>query len=64
MFLRDRRGRAHAASCAMGPALEGMNISSGMTADEGAINHFTVSGGALAPEVIGGTEPVGVAAPV
>ena len=60
MFLRDRRGVAYAASCAMGPALEGMNISSGMTADEGAINHFTVSGGALVPEVIGGTEPVGV----
>jgi len=60
MFLRDRQGGAYAASCAMGPALEGMNISSGMTADEGAINHFTVSGGALAPEVIGGTEPVGV----
>lgn len=60
MFLRDRDGGAYAASCAMGPALEGMNISSGMTADEGAINHFSVSGGTLVPEVIGDSEPVGV----
>ncbi|HSV97315.1 MAG TPA: ASKHA domain-containing protein [Spirochaetota bacterium] len=60
MFLRDGAGTIHATSCAMGPALEGMNISSGMTADEGAINHFTVENGSLKPAVIGGGAPVGI----
>jgi uncharacterized 2Fe-2S/4Fe-4S cluster protein (DUF4445 family) len=60
MFLRDGTGTVHATSCAMGPALEGMNISSGMTADEGAINHFTVENGRLKPTVIGGGTPVGI----
>ncbi len=53
-------GKIYAASCAMGPALEGMNISCGMTADTGAINHFTDDGGALRYTVIGNTEPVGI----
>jgi len=60
MFLRNRIGGAYATSCAMGPALEGMNISSGMTADEGAINHLRVLDGGLVPEVIGGAEAVGI----
>ncbi len=60
MFLRDGAGTVYATSCAMGPALEGMNISSGMTADEGAINHYTVENGSLKPAVIGGGAPVGI----
>ncbi len=60
MFLRDDAGTVYAASCAMGPALEGMNISSGMTADEGAINHYTAVNGILRPQIIGGAAPVGI----
>ncbi len=40
MFIAEGTGKVYATSCAMGPALEGMNISCGMTAAEGAITHF------------------------
>jgi uncharacterized 2Fe-2S/4Fe-4S cluster protein (DUF4445 family) len=42
-----------ATSCAMGPALEGMNISNGMTATEGAITHFIQENGKITFTSIG-----------
>ncbi len=54
-------GEFYAASCAMGPALEGMNISSGMTASDGAINRVTLADGKLNFSVIGGGEASGIA---
>ncbi len=53
-------GAMFATSCAMGPALEGMNISHGMTADEGAINHFWLEDDRLKYSVMGNTRPVGI----
>ena len=47
-------------SCAAGPALEGMNISAGMRAAEGAIEEVTVSEAGNALTVIGGAEPAGL----
>lgn len=60
MFVRNGSGGVFAASCAMGPALEGMNISYGMTADEGAINHLRAGDGSLHCDVIGGDTPRGI----
>lgn len=60
MFVRNGSGGIFAASCAMGPALEGMNISYGMTADEGAINHLRAGDGLLHCAVIGGGTPRGI----
>lgn len=59
MFLRNSHGEIFATSCAMGPALEGMNISYGMTADEGAVCHLRAVGDTLIPSVIGDSEPRG-----
>jgi uncharacterized 2Fe-2S/4Fe-4S cluster protein (DUF4445 family) len=44
----------------MGPALEGMNISRGMTADAGAVTHIRISGEGYELEVLGGGEPLGI----
>jgi uncharacterized 2Fe-2S/4Fe-4S cluster protein (DUF4445 family) len=57
----SRDGRLAGASCAAGPALEGMNISCGMRAVSGAMDSFRLVDGRR-PEftVIGGGEPVGV----
>jgi uncharacterized 2Fe-2S/4Fe-4S cluster protein (DUF4445 family) len=44
----------------MGPALEGMNISSGMTADDGAITHIRDDNGALVYEMLGQGKPAGI----
>ncbi|MCP4137337.1 MAG: ATP-binding protein, partial [bacterium] len=62
IFLRNKSDEIYATSCAMGPALEGMNISHGMTADEGAINHiqFDKNSGKLHFSIIGNTDPVGI----
>ena len=60
MFYRDRHDRIHAASCAMGPALEGMNMSCGMTADAGAIDHVNADNGSVSFSTIGGSEPIGI----
>ena len=51
-------GTIIATSCAMGPALEGMNISRGMTATEGAITHFLLEEGRLHYVSIG--KPAGI----
>jgi uncharacterized 2Fe-2S/4Fe-4S cluster protein (DUF4445 family) len=60
MFLINGGGDVYATSCAMGPALEGMNISCGMTAEDGAIAHAGSEEGTLSLSVIGGSKPVGV----
>jgi uncharacterized 2Fe-2S/4Fe-4S cluster protein (DUF4445 family) len=56
----NSRAEISAASCAMGPALEGMNISCGMSADDGAITHARLEGGAMAYDMIGRGDPVGL----
>ena len=47
-------------SCAAGPALEGMNISSGMRAAEGAVEDVRITKNGVKLKVIGKTDPVGV----
>ena len=53
-------GRLLSCSCAAGPALEGMNISSGMRAAEGAIEDVEITEDGVKLKVIGQTEPIGV----
>jgi uncharacterized 2Fe-2S/4Fe-4S cluster protein (DUF4445 family) len=60
IFVISPSGEIFATSCAMGPALEGMNISSGMTADDGAVTHVTADNDKLRYEVIGDNSPVGM----
>jgi len=60
MFLINSSGEIAAASCAMGPALEGMNISCGMTADSGAITHIRLHQNILEYEMIPDGPPVGI----
>lgn len=60
IFLRNPHGDIYAASCAMGPALEGMTISCGMTADDGAITHVRDENGALVYDMLGSGVPAGI----
>lgn len=53
-------GRLQSCSCAAGPALEGMNISAGMRAAEGAIEEITVSEAGNEFKIIGDAEPAGL----
>lgn len=53
-------GRLLSCSCAAGPALEGMNISSGMRASEGAVEDVEITDQGIRLKVIGGQEPVGL----
>ena len=53
-------GRLLSCSCAAGPALEGMNISAGMRAAEGAIEDVTISEEGVKLKVIGDQEPIGI----
>lgn len=53
-------GRILCCSCAAGPALEGMNISSGMRAAEGAIEDVKIGEEGIQIKVIGDQEPVGI----
>ncbi|SET58820.1 Uncharacterized 2Fe-2 and 4Fe-4S clusters-containing protein, contains DUF4445 domain [Natronincola peptidivorans] len=53
-------GRLLSCSCAAGPALEGMNISSGMRAAEGAIEDVKISDDGIELKVIGNLEPIGI----
>jgi uncharacterized 2Fe-2S/4Fe-4S cluster protein (DUF4445 family) len=56
-----RDGRLWSTSTAAGPAFEGMNISSGMRAGEGAIERFAIAAdGEVAIGVIGGTDATGI----
>jgi uncharacterized 2Fe-2S/4Fe-4S cluster protein (DUF4445 family) len=55
------RGRVTCCSCASGPAFEGMGLSQGMRAGEGAVESVEVgSGGRLEVRVIGDAPPAGI----
>ena len=49
-----------ATSCAIGPALEGMNISCGIRAGIGAIDDFHIDEAGISYTTIGSTEPIGI----
>lgn len=49
-----------ATSCAIGPALEGMNISCGIRAGIGAIDDFHIDEADISYTAIGNTEPIGI----
>ena len=53
-IVLSKAGKLLSCSCAAGPALEGMNISSGMRASEGAIEDIEII------KTIGNKEPVGI----
>ena len=53
-------GRLLCCSCAAGPALEGMNISSGMRASDGAVEDIKIDKNGLKLTVIGGGKPEGL----
>lgn len=60
LFLINGAKKIFAASCAMGPALEGMNISCGMTADSGSVTHVEIDSGILKYRMISPGPPVGI----
>lgn len=60
LFFINKSHEIYAASCAMGPALEGMSISCGMTADDGAITHAWVESGEICYSMIGNGSPRGI----
>jgi len=61
LFILNAEGRPFATSCAMGPALEGMNISYGMTADAGAITHIEEDEkDTISYHMIGEGDPAGI----
>ena len=49
-----------ATSCAIGPALEGMNISCGIRAGIGAIDDFHIDKAGISYTTIGNTDPIGI----
>lgn len=53
-------GMIHCCSCAAGPALEGMNISCGTRASDGAIEAVSIVDGAFACQTIRGAAPSGI----
>lgn len=59
-IVLSKGGKLLCCSCAAGPALEGMNISSGMRAAEGAIEDVKITETGIKWKVIGGEEPCGI----
>lgn len=59
-IVLSNSGRLLCCSCAAGPALEGMNISSGMRAAEGAIEDVQITQEGVEIRVIGNGEPEGI----
>lgn len=59
-IVLSQQGRLLCCSCAAGPALEGMNISSGMRAAPGAIEDLTITPDGVKLQVIGNEAPVGL----
>ena len=53
-------GRIYSASAAAGPAFEGGQLSSGMTARRGAVERVTVRNGEVTLDVIEGVAPLGI----
>jgi uncharacterized 2Fe-2S/4Fe-4S cluster protein (DUF4445 family) len=60
LFVMNKNGNLFATSCAMGPALEGMNIAWGMTAEDGAITAVENGPEGLIFSIMGNGEPVGI----
>lgn len=56
----SHKGTLMSCSCAAGPALEGMNISSGMRAANGAVEDVKITEQGVKVQVIGGETPIGV----
>lgn len=59
-IVLSNHGKLLSCSCAAGPALEGMNISSGMRASDGAIEDVIISETGIEMKVIGDEEPAGI----
>ena len=59
-IVLSKEGKLLCCSCAAGPALEGMNISSGMRAAEGAIEDIKITENGIELKVIGNQEPIGI----
>lgn len=53
-------GKLSACSCAAGPALEGMNITCGMRAAKGAIEHINYTGDSFKVQTINNVPPIGI----
>ncbi|WP_346885996.1 ASKHA domain-containing protein [Clostridium sp. UBA4395] len=59
-IVLSKGGRLLSCSCAAGPALEGMNISSGMRAAEGAVEDVEITEKGVDLKVIGEEDPIGI----
>lgn len=59
-IVLSKAGELFACSCAAGPALEGMNISHGMQATQGAIEVVRITPEGIDLKIIGGQEPLGL----
>ncbi|MEN1762238.1 ASKHA domain-containing protein [Anoxynatronum sibiricum] len=59
-MILSNHGELLSCSCAAGPALEGMNISAGTRAAEGAIEDVKITESGIELKVIGNQEPIGV----
>ncbi len=59
-IVLSKSGKLFSCSCAAGPALEGMNISSGMKAAEGAIEDIEILEEGVQLKVIGDIAPIGI----
>ncbi len=59
-IVLSQRGVLSACSCAAGPALEGMNISCGMRAADGAIEQIVFGTEGFTVKTIGDSEPTGI----
>ncbi|MBF1001275.1 MAG: DUF4445 domain-containing protein, partial [Lachnospiraceae bacterium] len=59
-IVLSKKGELLCCSCAAGPALEGMNIRSGMRASEGAVEEVTLSEKGIRLKTIGDLSPRGI----
>lgn len=59
-IVLNANGRLISCSCAAGPALEGMNISQGMRAENGAIEDVVIDGDNVSVKTIGNEKPEGL----
>lgn len=59
-IVLSRKGKMYSCSCAAGPALEGMNISCGMRAEPGAVEHVTLCADEVQLQTISNLPPVGI----
>ena len=59
-IVLSKNGKLLSCSCAAGPALEGMNISAGMRAAEGAIEEVRIEESGNDLTIIGDTDPAGL----